>query len=71
MNPSAVNAAIAITTGIDFLTLVLSVSITLFVSGSRWGRVETKMEFMSDRLAKIEGMFTLRVRDGARDGSDQ
>lgn len=48
----------------EIATFVLSVGSSMFVAGTRWGRVETKMESMNDRLAKIEGMFTLRIRDG-------
>jgi hypothetical protein len=41
--------------------VVLSISASMFVAGSRRGRIE------GDRLAKIEGMFTLRLRDGIDD----
>lgn len=57
MNVVIVQAAIS---GITF---VLSVAASMFVAGSRWGRIEGKIETMADRLAKIEGMFTLRLRD--------
>lgn len=53
---------------------VASVGTSAFMAGSRWGRVEQKMKDiestvdtkMSDqnaRLAKIEGMFTLKLKD--------
>jgi hypothetical protein len=42
---------------------VLSLAGSMFVAGSRWGRVESDVRIMADRLAKIEGMFTLRLRD--------
>lgn len=64
---------------IDVITVVLSVCISMFVSGTRWGRVETSLRDLQldrvrqsdvtalrDRLSKIEGMFTLTLRDGDR-----
>lgn len=47
----------------EIATFVLSVGASMFVAGTRWGRVENKIETMADRLAKIEGMFTLRLKD--------
>lgn len=49
--------------------VIVSILSSVFVAGSRWGRVEGDMRSMSDRLAKIEGMFTLKLRD--RDRADQ
>ena len=64
---------------IDVITVVLSVCISMFVSGTRWGRVEASLRDLQldrvrqsdvtalrDRLSKIEGMFTLTLRDGDR-----
>jgi hypothetical protein len=47
----------------EIATVVVSISGAAFVSGTRWGRVEQDMKTMSDRLARIEGMFTLKLRD--------
>lgn len=47
--------------------VLTSVVVSAFMSGSRWGRVETDMRVMADRLAKIEGMFTLRLKDADGD----
>ena len=44
-------------------TIVLSLTGSAFIAGSRWSRMESSISTMSDRLAKIEGMFTLRFRD--------
>lgn len=63
-------AAVIITAGADLATVIVSICMSVFVAGSKWGRVETKIEYMSDRLAKIEGMFTLRVRNDGSDRSD-
>jgi hypothetical protein len=50
--------------------VIASITVSSFVSGTRWGRMETDMRAMADRLAKIEGMFTLRLKDneGPRPG---
>ena len=48
---------------IGVVTFVCSIAGAAFVSGTRWGRVEGDMRAMSDRLARIEGMFTLRLKD--------
>lgn len=64
---------------IGVVTFILSVSVSMFVSGTRWGRVETIMNDLQldrvrqtdmmglrDRLSRIEGMFTLTLKDGDR-----
>jgi hypothetical protein len=57
------STAAIIVAGSELLTLILSMAIALFASGSKRGRLESKIDFMSDRLAKIEGMFTLKFKD--------
>lgn len=56
-------AAIWVQSGISVATVIVSLAGAAFVSGTRWGRIETDMRVMADRLAKIEGMFTLRLKD--------
>jgi len=56
-------SSIAVEIIIAIVTFVMSVGTSMFVAGTRWGRIETTIQVMSDRLAKIEGMFTLRLRD--------
>ena len=64
---------------IGVITFVMSVSVSTFVSGTRWGRVETSLRDLQsdrvrqsditglrDRLSRIEGMFTLTLKDGDR-----
>lgn len=64
---------------ISVTTFVMSVSVSMFVSGTRWGRVETSLRDLQsdrvrqsditglrDRLSRIEGMFTLTLKDGER-----
>lgn len=61
------------------ITLLLSVVSSAFIAGSRWGRVNMKLEGLergqqdsattsdlhglTERLARIEGMFELRIKD--------
>ena len=64
---------------IGVITFVLSVATSMFVSGTRWGRVETSLNDLQsdrvrqaditglrDRLSRIEGMFTLTLKGGER-----
>ena len=70
---------VAVTTIIGVVTFVLSVGASMFVSGMRWGRIETKLNDlqrdrvsqsdingMRDRLARIEALFTLTLKDHTR-----
>jgi hypothetical protein len=63
VNPTSISILIA---GVG---VIISICSSVFVAGARWGRVEGDMRSMSDRLAKIEGMFTLKLLD--RDRADQ
>lgn len=73
MNATTLNVMIGV------ITFVLSVSVSMFVSGTRWGRVETTLRDLQqdrvrqnditglrDRLSRIEGMFTLTLKDSDR-----
>jgi len=64
---------------IGVITFVMSVSVSMFVSGTRWGRVEATLRDLQtdrvrqsditglrDRLSRIEGMFTLTLKDSER-----
>lgn len=63
MTPVAIEILIAA------VGVVISVASSMFVAGSRWGRVEGDMRSMSDRLARIEGMFTLKLREPDEQGN--
>lgn len=54
---------------IAIATFVCSVGASMFVAGTRWGQINTEMRTMNDRLAKIEGMFTLTPKDFPGHGS--
>lgn len=56
------NGSLIVEVVIGVATVVLSLTGSAFIAGTRWGRIETELRSMSDRLAKIEGMFTLRLR---------
>ena len=56
----------ALTVIITLAGTLVSLLISVFVAGSRWGQVNTEMRYMNDRLAKIEGMFTLTPKDADR-----
>lgn len=74
-NPMVGSTEISIFIGI--VAFILSVCVSMFISGTRWGRLETKLDDLqedrvrksdikgfSDRLSRIEGMFTLTLKDG-------
>lgn len=64
---------------IGIVTVVLSISASMFVSGTRWGRVENTLNDLKQdrvrksdvtglhiRLSRIEGMFTLTLKDNEK-----
>ena len=71
----------SITIIIGIVTFLVSVSASMFISGTRWGRVETTLRDLQqdrvrqsdinalrERLSRIEGMFTLSLKDSDRQG---
>lgn len=56
----------AMTIVIATVGVLLSVLSSSFLSGMRWGEVRSEMRYMNDRLAKIEGMFTLTPKEQER-----
>ena len=58
------NTVLVLQTVIAAGSVVASVTVSAFISGTRWGVMQQELRQMADRLAKIEGMFTLRLRDG-------
>ena len=55
-------SAVEIVTIVSAITFVLSVATSAFISGTKWGQVDTEVKSINQRLAKIEGMFTLTIR---------
>jgi hypothetical protein len=62
------NTALILQTVIAAGGIVASVTISAFISGTRWGAIQQDVRGMADRLAKIEGMFTLRLKDTDSEG---
>lgn len=54
---------------IGVVTFVLSVGTSMFIAGQRWGEVRSELRYMNDRLAKIEGMYTLTPIGREHDGN--
>jgi len=52
---------------VTMVGVIVSVISAVFVAGSRWGSVNSEMRYMNDRLAKIEGMFTLTPKEVSHD----
>lgn len=48
---------------VDLSTLVMSAGISAFIAGMRWGAVKTDLTTIDRRLAKIEGMFILKLKE--------
>ena len=65
------NAALIVQMAISLGGVITSIVMSAFISGTRWGAMQQDMRQMADRLAKIEGMFTLRLRDPARNGDGE
>jgi len=57
MNPATISAIISLA------GIVISITVSAFISGAWKGRIETTMGDMSRRLANIEGMFKLTLKD--------
>lgn len=73
------NNATTISIVIGLITLVMSVSVSMFISGSRWGQVQSSLRDLEkdrvrhadiasvrDRLSRIEAIFTLTLKDGGK-----
>lgn len=50
---------------IGIATIFISVGTSIFVAGMRWGRIIEEITSIDRRLAKIEGMFTLTLKDNS------
>jgi len=61
MNPTAVSVLISVA------TFVMSMGCSAFIAGVGWGSIRKEMANMNQRMARIEGMFTLRLKGPADD----
>lgn len=57
MNQTEISLTIAV------CGFVFSILGATFVAGTRWGKIESTLEFMNRRLEAIEGLFKLRLTD--------
>jgi hypothetical protein len=59
LNVSGVTLSVVI----GIATFITSVCVSALVAGRYLGRIEGDVKAVNERLARIEGMFTLRLRD--------
>lgn len=70
------DTAIVIEIIIGSVTIAVSLIGSAFIAGNRWGRIESDIRSISERIARIEVLFTLRLRrnnddtDSGRMGRD-
>lgn len=55
---------------VGIATVFISVGASAFISGMHWGELRTDVRTMSDRLAKIEGMFVLQLKSDSSKHAD-
>ena len=46
----------------DLITLLVSVVTATWILGVKYGSINTSLEGIRDRLARIEGMFELKIK---------
>jgi hypothetical protein len=63
-----VNPQTATELAIGACTVIMSMAGSAFIAGARWGRLQSEMATISNRLSRIEGMFTLSLKDNPRGG---
>lgn len=44
-------------------TFILSMATSFFIAGFRWGETRGDIKTISERLAKIEGMFEMKLKE--------
>lgn len=47
---------------ISLVGVVLSIISASFISGAKWGSITATINTISERLARIEGMFELKIK---------
>lgn len=50
---------VLLSTLIGIVSFIISVSVSAFVSGMRWGQMTYHVTSIDNRLARIEGMFVM------------
>jgi hypothetical protein len=54
----------------DVVTLTISLLTIVFISGRQWGELKTDIKDLKRDVAKIEGMFVIKIRSEHIDGGD-
>jgi hypothetical protein len=52
-----------ITILISICTFITSIGASAFIAGIGWGKVQGDIKSLNEKVARIEGMFTLTLRD--------
>jgi hypothetical protein len=47
---------------VDVATFVMSVGTAMFIAGMRWGQIKADIHSIKDRISRIEGLFTLKLK---------
>lgn len=48
---------------ISVCSFIASVGASAFIAGIGWGKVQGDIKSLNEKISRIEGMFTLRLRD--------
>lgn len=54
--------ALQLSAVVSAATFIASVGVSAFIAGLHWGTANARLIQLDNRLAKIEGMFTLTLR---------
>jgi hypothetical protein len=57
------NAEVYLPIIISLCGVIVAVVSSVFAVGTKWGKMETTMATISERLARIEGMFELKLKE--------
>jgi hypothetical protein len=53
----------AISAIISVIGVLISVCASMFIAGTRWGRIESKVNGIEKDMAEIKGMFKLTLKE--------
>ena len=48
---------------VSVCSFIASVGASAFIAGIGWGKVQGDIKSLNEKISRIEGMFTLRLRD--------
>jgi hypothetical protein len=64
------HADIWVTVLISVCSFIASVGASAFIAGIGWGKVQGDIKSLNEKVARIEGMFTMRLKEPG-DGHDR